>query len=64
MLREALAHPGPAIVEAVVDPNEPPLPGKITTEQAWQFAKSLVRGQRDRWDILKTVVENKIREVI
>jgi len=64
VLREALAHPGPAIVEAVVDPNEPPLPGKITTEQAWQFAKSLVRGQRDRWDILKTVVENKIREVI
>src|ERR671936_2822422 len=33
-LREALAHPGPVVVEAVVDPNEPPLPAKITPEQA------------------------------
>src|SRR5205823_5488360 len=33
-LREALAHPGPVVVEAVVDDNEPPLPAKITTEQA------------------------------
>jgi pyruvate dehydrogenase (quinone) len=64
VLREAFQHPGPAVVQAVVDPNEPPLPGKITTEQAWQFAKALARGQKDRWDIIKTVVENKIREVI
>src|SRR6478672_527997 len=53
----------PALVEASVDPNEPPLPGKITTDQAWQFAKALAKGQKDRWDIIKTVVENKIREV-
>lgn len=64
VLRDALAVPGPAVVEAVVDPNEPPMPGKITTDQAWQFAKSLAKGQRDRWDIIKTVAENKIREVI
>jgi pyruvate dehydrogenase (quinone) len=64
VLREAFTHPGPAVVQAVVDPNEPPLPGKITTEQAWQFAKALARGQKDRWDIIKTVVENKIREVV
>jgi len=51
-------------VEASVDPNEPPLPGKITTDQAWQFAKALAKGQKDRWDIIKTVVENKIREVV
>lgn len=64
VLREAFEYPGPAVVQAVVDPNEPPLPGKITTEQAWQFAKALARGQKDRWDIIKTVVENKIREVV
>ncbi|MBA2252781.1 MAG: pyruvate oxidase, partial [Nitrospirales bacterium] len=64
VLGEAFAHPGPAVVQAVVDPNEPPLPGKITTEQAWQFAKALARGQKDRWEIIKTVVENKIREVV
>jgi len=64
VLRQAFDHPGPAVVQAVVDPNEPPLPGKITTEQAWLFAKALARGQKDRWDIIKTVVENKIREVM
>jgi pyruvate dehydrogenase (quinone) len=64
VLREAFAHPGPAVVEAVVDPHEPPLPGKITTDQAWQFTKALARGQKDRMEILKTVLENKIREVV
>lgn len=64
VLREAFTHPGPAVVQAVVDPNEPPLPGKITTEQAWQFAKALARGQKDGWEIIKTVVGNTIREVV
>ena len=64
VLREALAHPGPAVVQAVVDANEPPMPGKMTTEQAWHFFEALVRGQQDRWDILKTVAKNAIREVI
>jgi pyruvate dehydrogenase (quinone) len=64
VLKQAFDHPGPAIVEAVVDPHEPPLPGKITTDQAWKFTEALLKGERDRWDIFKTVVENKIREVI
>ena len=41
-----------------------PLPGKITTAQAWQFAKAMARGTEDRWALMKTVVENKIREVV
>ena len=64
VLREALAHPGPAVIEAVVDATEPPLPGHVTTAQAWNFAKALARGQEDRWDILKTVAANAVREVI
>lgn len=64
VLHDAFHHPGPALVQAVVDPNEPPLPGKITTEQAWQFTKALARGQKDGWEIIKTVVENTIREVV
>ena len=40
VLREALAHDGPTVVQAVVDPNEPPMPGKITTEQAVQLRQS------------------------
>ncbi len=64
VLREAISAPGPALVEAVVDPNEPPLPGKITTEQAWHFAKALARGEKGRFDIIRTVLEDKVREVI
>ena len=60
VLREALAHKGPTLVQAVVDPNEPPMPGKITTEQALKFAKSLLRGQKDAIKIIKTVGEDKI----
>jgi len=64
ILRRALEHPGPVIVEAVVDPNEPPLPGNISAEQALNFAKALARGEKDRWKIIKTVLEDKIREVV
>jgi pyruvate dehydrogenase (quinone) len=64
VLREALEYNGPAVVQAVVDPNEPPLPGNITISQALHFAEALARGEKDRWDIIKIVVENKIREVI
>jgi pyruvate dehydrogenase (quinone) len=64
ILREALACRGPAVVQAVVDPNEPPLPGNVSSEQALKFAESLARGQKDSWKIIKTVFEDKIREVV
>ena len=64
VLGEALAHQGPSVVQAVVDPNEPPMPGKATTEQALHFAKALVRGQKDAIKIVKTIALDKIREVV
>ncbi len=64
VLREALAYDGPALVEAVVDPDEPPMPGKVTTDQALKFVEAMVRGDDDRWDIIKTVMKDKIREVV
>lgn len=64
VLRSAFAIPGPALIEAVVDPLEPPMPGQVTLKQAALFAESLARGQRDRLGILKTIAENKIREVV
>jgi pyruvate dehydrogenase (quinone) len=64
ILREAMQHPGPAVIEAVVDPNEPPLPGKITTKQAMRFSEALARGEREGWNIIKTVLKDKVREVV
>lgn len=63
-LTKALAYPGPAVVQAIVDPNEPPMPGKITTKQAIEFAKAIARGEKDGWQIVKTVAKDKVREVV
>ena len=64
VLGRAFAHPRPALVEAIIDPNEPPMPGHVTLEQAWHFAEAILRGTRDGSGIVKTVLENKIREVV
>ncbi|HSL21630.1 MAG TPA: thiamine pyrophosphate-dependent enzyme [Vicinamibacterales bacterium] len=64
ILDEALAAPGPAVIEAVVDPFVPPMPPKITLEQATQFAKSLVKGEPNREKIAWTVIRDKVREMI
>ncbi len=64
VLRSAVSTFGPVVVQAVVDPNEPPLPGNINTTQALHFAEALVKGQRDRFKIIETVAKDKLMEVI
>lgn len=64
ILEEALNSPGPALVEAVVDPYEPPLPGKIRPEQALRFAESLARGEPRRLHIATTILEDKVKELV
>jgi pyruvate dehydrogenase (quinone) len=64
MLEEALATPGPVVVQGVVDPFEPPLPAKVTLEQAAKFAKSLLRGEPNRQKIALTVFGDRIRELV
>jgi pyruvate dehydrogenase (quinone)/pyruvate oxidase len=64
ILDEALAEPGPVIIEAVVDPFEPPMPPKVTTKQAAKLAESLVRGEPNRDKIALTVLSDKVREMI
>jgi len=44
-LRPAFLNvPGPALLEAVVDPLEPPLPPKIKAEQALHVAQTALQG--------------------
>lgn len=64
ILDAALATPGPVVVEAVVDPFEPPMPPKITLDQAAKFAKSLAKGEPNRKKIALTVLSDKVRELI
>jgi pyruvate dehydrogenase (quinone) len=64
ILDQALATPGPVVVEAVVDPFEPPTPPKVTAKQAAKFAESLAKGEPNRGKIALTVLEDKVKEMV
>jgi len=64
VLRQAIEAPGPAIIEAVVDPNEPPMPPKVKAEQALHLAESLARGTPNRGKIALTIASDTVREMV
>ncbi len=61
---QALATDGPVVIEAVVDPNTPPLPAKIKAKQALHLAEALVRGEKDAAEIVKSIAGGKVRELV
>jgi pyruvate dehydrogenase (quinone) len=63
-MQDALSTIGPTVIEAVVDPFEPPMPAKVSLRQASHFAESLARGEPNRVQIAMTVVADKVRELI
>jgi pyruvate dehydrogenase (quinone)/pyruvate oxidase len=63
-LKAALDIEGPVLIEAVVDPDEPPLPPKIEAAQALHFAEALAKGTPNAGNIALTVVSDKVRELI
>jgi pyruvate dehydrogenase (quinone) len=64
VIDSALAVPGPVLIEAVVDPNEPPLPGKIEAKQAIHFAESMAKGTKDWEKIAATIAKDRVRELV
>jgi len=64
VLREALAHPGPVLVEAVVDPHEPPMPPRATLKQMTHLAEALARGTPARSKIALTIGSDAVRELV
>jgi pyruvate dehydrogenase (quinone)/pyruvate oxidase len=64
ILDEALASPGPVVVEAVVDPFVPPMPPKITLDQAAKFGEALAKGTPNRDKIALTVLSDRVKELI
>jgi pyruvate dehydrogenase (quinone)/pyruvate oxidase len=63
-LAEALSQPGPALIEAVVDPNEPPMPPRTTVEQARHLAEALAKGTSHGGEIVRTIAADKVREIV
>ena len=59
----AFAHPGPALVDVVVNPDEPPMPARVTYDQAKGFAESFLRGQPRRATIASTLFRDRISEL-
>ena len=63
-LRDALATPGPCLIEAVVDPFEPPMPPKIEVKQATNMAKALAKGTPHAMDTALTLASDTVRELV
>ncbi len=59
----ALAHPGPALVDVIVNADEPPMPPKVTYEQAKGFASAFLRGQPRRASIASTLFGDRIDQL-
>jgi pyruvate dehydrogenase (quinone) len=59
-VRAALDHPGPALVDCVVNPHEPPLPGRIEFKQAKGFAEAFLRGQPDKLATARTLIKDQV----
>jgi pyruvate dehydrogenase (quinone) len=53
---------GPVLVEAIVDPLEPSLPPKITSEQRRHLAQSLARGEVNRVPIGLTIGRDMVEK--
>lgn len=62
VIRQALDHPGPALVDVDVNPAEPPMPGKVEYEQAKNFALAFLRGQPERVTIATTLLKDRIQQ--
>jgi pyruvate dehydrogenase (quinone)/pyruvate oxidase len=62
-LREAFATDGPALVDVAVDPNEPPMPGRVTYEQAKKFATAFLHGQPHKAAIATTLFKDRIQQL-
>lgn len=54
----ALSADRPVVIDAVVDPDVPPLPPHITLEQSKAFLMSTLKGDRERGGFIKQPLEN------
>ena len=61
---EVLAADRPAVLEAVTDPEVPPLPPHITFEQARHFLLSVARGDSGRQAMMEQSFKAKLKEFL
>jgi len=61
---QALAADRPTVLDVHVDADVPPIPPHATFEQARDAALSLLKGDTDRWGVLKQGLKTKAQEFI
>ena len=61
---QALASDVPVVLEAVTDPEVPPLPPHITFEQAKNLAGALAQGDPARGQIIRQAIKGKLQEFV
>ena len=54
---------GPALVEAIVDPFEPPMPARVKAKQVLHMAESLARGEPNRGRIALTLFRDNVSDL-
>ena len=62
-VQEFLAHDGPALLDVSVNADEPPMPAKVTYDQAKKFAESFLKGTPRRATIASTLARDKIDQL-
>jgi len=61
---QAFAAGRPVVLEAITDPDVPPLPPHITIEQAKAFASALVHGDPSAAQLVKQAAKGKLEEFL
>ncbi|MGH7439718.1 MAG: thiamine pyrophosphate-requiring protein, partial [Polyangiaceae bacterium] len=55
---KALSAPMPVVLEAIVDPDVPPLPPHITLQQVQNFGMSLLKGDTDEGGVVRQAISH------
>jgi pyruvate dehydrogenase (quinone) len=62
--RRAFAADRPTVLDVHVDPDVPPVPPHATWTEMKATARSLLKGDEDRWGVIKEGVKTKVAEVL
>ena len=61
---QALAADRPTVLDVRTDPDVPPIPPHATFEQMKDAATAMLKGDPNRWGVIKEGVMTKAREVL
>ena len=60
----ALAADRPTLLDVRCDPNVPPIPPHATLDQMKDAGRAILKGDQDRWGVVKEGVLTKVQELL